>query len=207
VSFLAPLFSRSVGTSTITWSAKCREHSAKFREHSVKFREHSAKFREHSCRSWRPSSPAPPAHPLSPGQPSVGNIQPSLGNIQPSLGNIQPSIGNIRVVLGAPLLPPAHPQSPEGRGQTGGGSIQDRIKTGGTFAETVSHSEMVYDEDKKSVWPALAVGCGRPLQGCETYAHQPRMFSHNSPSLRSRDILVNKGRKHPGVSHSEVVGE
>jgi hypothetical protein len=24
------------------------------------------------------------------------------------------------------------------------------------------------------------LGCGRPLQGCETYAHQPHMFSHNS---------------------------
>jgi hypothetical protein len=25
--------------------------------------------------------------------------------------------------------------------------------------------------------------CGRPLQGCKTYSHQPCMFSRNSPGI------------------------
>jgi hypothetical protein len=39
---------------------------------------------------------------------------------------------------------------------------------------------LLYDDDNKPVWPTWAVGA---LQGCETYSHQSRMFSHNFPVI------------------------
>jgi hypothetical protein len=64
------------------------------------------------------------------------------------------------------------------------------------YGTVYSHRDA--DDDYKNVASLANLGCGRPLQGCETYySHQLRMLSHNSPVIeKSGDDILVKNRKH-----------